>query len=216
MNPAVRTACAGNRKADTMIQHEELTHLFRDPPVLDTPRLYLRKMLKKDSADMYEYACQKEVTRYLLWEPHESEAYSQKYLSYLQSRYRAGDFYDWAVIWRETGKMIGTCGFTRFNTDANSAELGYVLNPSFWGMGIAPEAVRAVMRFGFTELQLHRLEARYMVGNDQSRRVMEKVGMTFEGVNRDSMFVKGNYVSIGICAILLPDYRKLYGTAEQD
>ena len=197
-----------------MIQHDELTHIFREPPILDTPRLVLRKMLKKDSADMFEYACRKDVTRYLLWEPHENETYTYKYLSYLQSRYRAGDFYDWAVIWRESGKMIGSCGFTRFNADANSGELGYVLNPDYWGLGIAPEAVRAVMRFGFTELHLHRLEARYMIGNDRSRRVMEKVGMTFEGVARDSMYVKGNYVSIGTCAILQPEYRQRWGGVE--
>lgn len=194
-----------------MISHDELTHIFRDPPVLETPRLYLRRMMKKDSADMFEYASQPEVTRYLLWDPHESESYSYKYLAYLQSRYRAGDFYDWAVIWKDSGKMIGTCGYTRFHTDCNSAEIGYVLNPAYWGLGIAPEAVRSVLHFGFGELELHRIEARYMTGNDRSRRVMEKVGMTFEGVSRDSMYVKGRYVSIGTCAILKPEYRRLYG-----
>ena len=107
--------------------------------------------------------------------------------------------------------MIGTCGFTRFHTDANSAEIGYVLNPLYWGLGIAPEAVRAVMRFGFRELHLHRIEARYMVGNNRSRRVMEKVGMEFEGISRESMFVKGKYVSVGTCAILRGEYLSLYG-----
>ena len=193
------------------MNHEEITRIFRDPPVLETPRLYLRRMLKRDSADMFEYARRSEVTEYLLWDVHPNEAYSHKYLSYLQSRYRAGDFYDWAVIWRDSDKMIGTCGFTRFHTDANSAEIGYVLNPLYWGLGIAPEAVRAVMRFGFRELHLHRIDARYMVGNNRSRRVMEKVGMTFEGISRESMFVKGKYVSVGTCAILRGEYLSLYG-----
>ncbi|MBQ3178700.1 MAG: GNAT family N-acetyltransferase, partial [Clostridia bacterium] len=85
-------------------------------------------------------------------------------------------------------------------------EIGYVLNPSYWGMGIAPEAVSAVLRFGFTELHLHRIEARYMTGNTASRRVMEKVGMTYEGTARESMFVKGDFVSVGTCAILRSEY----------
>lgn len=191
--------------------HEEISRTFRDPPVIETQRLTLRRMLKRDHSDMYEYACRREVTEYLLWDIHPTQAYTQRYLAYIQTRYRAGDFYDWAVIWKKTDKMIGTCGFTRFNTESNSAEVGYVLNPSFWGIGIAPEAVRAVLRFGFNELNLHRIEARYMAPNLRSRRVMEKVGMEFEGISRDSMFVKGRYVSIGTCAILRNDYIRIYG-----
>lgn len=193
------------------MEREEITRIFRDPPVLETRRLTLRRMLKRDSMDMFEYACSPDVTEYLLWEPHRSETYTYKYLCYLQSRYRAGDFYDWAVVWRNTDKMIGTCGFTRFHWDHNAAEIGYVLNPGFWGYGIAPEAVRAVLHFGFHTLGLHRIEARYMIGNSRSRRVMEKVGMQFEGIARDSMLVKGKYVTIGTCAILKQDYLELYG-----
>ena len=50
-----------------------------------------------------------------------------------------------------------------------------------------------------------------MEGNDRSRRVMEKVGMQFEGIARDSMLVKGKYVTIGTCAVLKQDYLELYG-----
>ncbi len=185
---------------------DEISRIFRNPPVIDTRRLYLRKMNRSDSADMYEYSCREDVTRYLLWSPHPSEAYTAKYLAYLQSRYRAGDFYDWAVVVRDTDKMIGTCGFTRLNIDSNSAEIGYVLNPDYWGYGYAPEAVRAVMRFGFNELRLNRIEAKYMVGNERSVRVMEKVGMTREGINREAIHVKGRYVSVGVCSILRSEY----------
>lgn len=191
------------------MNRDEITKIFRDPPYIETDRLLLRKMQKKDAADMYEYACRHDVTRYLLWEPHESETYTYKYLAYIQSRYRAGDFFDWALTIKDGGKMIGTCGFTRLNIESNSGEIGYVLNPVFWGYGLAPEAVNAVLRYGFCELRLHRIEARYMVGNDRSRRVMEKVGMQFEGVSRDSMHVKGKYVSIGTCAILRNEFFSL-------
>ena len=178
---------------------------------LETDRLRLRKLRKEDAQRIFDYwASDPEVTKYLLWNPHESETYSRRYLVYLQSRYRAGDFYDWAVVWRETGKMIGTCGFTNLRLETNSGEVGYVLNPDFWGMGIAPEAVKRVLRFGFLELRLHRLEARYMIGNDRSRRVMDKVGMRFEGVSRDAVFVRGQYVSVGVCSILSGEWRDLY------
>ena len=179
---------------------------FRDPPELTTPRLILRRVKKTDYRDMYEYACDPSVTKYLTWQPHPNPAWTMRYLAYVATRYRTGEFYDWAVVLRENHKMIGTCGFTSFSYDHNSAEIGYVLNPAYWGQGIAAEAVRAVLDVGFIKLNLHRIEARFMMGNDRSRRVMEKSGMTFEGFQRDAMYVLDEYRTIGICAILFSEY----------
>ena len=102
--------------------------------------------------------------------------------------------------------MIGTCGFTSFSYDHNSGELGYVLNRNYWGQGLAVEAVRAVMEVGFLTLNLHRIEARFMQGNERSRRVMEKSGMIFEGYQREAMYILDKYRTIGTCAILFSDY----------
>ena len=66
-----------------------------------------------------------------------------------------------------------------------------------------------MLRFGFEELGLHRIEAKYIKENERSRHVMEKVGMTFEGILRESMLVKGNYVDVGICSILQSEWRAL-------
>jgi ribosomal-protein-alanine N-acetyltransferase len=103
-------------------------------------------------------------------------------------------------------KMIGTCGFTRFDYNNNSGEIGYVINPAYRGRGIADEAVRAVMQFGFETLRLNRIEAKFIEGNSASMRVMEKTGMTFEGYHRSSMYIKGDYRTIGVCAILRDEY----------
>ncbi len=163
-------------------------------------------MKPSDARDMYEYARLPKVTEYLLWHPHKCIEQTMDYLHYIQASYRAGDFYDWAVVDNETKKMIGTCGFTRLDFNHNLAEVGYVLNPEYWGRGIAAEALRRVMDFAFMELNVHRVEAKYIVGNDSSRRVMEKCGMTFEGVQRASMYIKGQYRDIGICSILSDEY----------
>ena len=69
------------------------------------------------------------------------------------------------------------------------------------------EAAKRVLQFGFSVLGLHRIEARYMVENTPSRQVMKKLGMTFEGVKRSSMLVKGLYRDIGTCAILANEFR---------
>ena len=181
--------------------------IFSRMPILTTPRLLLRRMEPTDAQDMFEYACRADVTKYLTWYPHSSARYTRDYLEYLEGRYAAGDFFDWAITLRENSKMIGTCGFTRFDFENDSAEVGYVLNPDYRGHQIIPEALHAVMKFGFENLLLNRIEAHYIVGNDASRRVMEKMGMKFEGVARGSMLIKGQYRDIGKCAVLADEFR---------
>ena len=189
------------------MKKEQIYRAFSRIPEMRTERLTLRKLLVGDTADMFEYAKNEEVTRYLTWNPHPDRAYTREYLEYLGGRYSAGMFYDWAIVLEPLGKMIGTCGFTSFNCTHDSAEVGYVLNPSYWGQGIAAEALERVLQFGFEELKLHRIEAKFMEENERSRHVMEKVGMTFEGYNRESMRIKGRYVTIGVCAILASEWR---------
>lgn len=180
--------------------------IFSKIPTLETERLRLRCLVPSDSRDMYQYACREDVTRYLLWDPHTGPEYTSRYLAGLQSQYRAGEFYDWAVEYKADEKMIGTCGFTSFDIENNRAEIGYVLNPEYWGRSIAAEAVMRVLDFGFRTLSLNRIEARYMTGNERSRRVMEKCGMRFEGILRSLICVRGIYRDIGVCSILHREY----------
>ena len=190
------------------MKKEKIYRVFSHLPELITPRLTLRRMLVSDTEDMYEYASRQDVTKYLAWYPHSSRDYTREYLQYLGGRYAAGMFYDWAVVYEPDCKMVGTCGFTSFNCSSDIAEVGYVLNPEYWGKGIATEALSRVLQFGFEELGLNRIEAKFIQGNDRSRRVMEKVGMSFEGILRESMMVKGSYMNIGICSILRSEWQQ--------
>ena len=185
-----------------------LYKLFSHIPTLETERLILRGMRVSDAEDMYDYAKRPSVTQYLTWNPHTDPAETREYLTYVGQRYRTGDFYDWAVVDKETGRMIGTCGFTSFSCPNDSAEIGYVLHPAYQGKGLATEAVRRVLEFGFVDLGLHRIEAHFMEGNDASRRLMERVGMTFEGYARESMRIKGRFCTVGTCAVLRQEHWK--------
>ena len=188
------------------MKRQTVYHIFSHIPRLETDRLLLRALTVSDAEDMYDYAHRADVTRHLTWDPHPNISYTREYLAYISAHYRAGDFFDWAVVDRESDRMIGTCGFTRFHYEADSAEIGYVIHPSYWGRGIATEAVDAVIRFGFQRLELNRIEARFMEGNTASRRVMEKNGMSFEGMMRQSMYIKGEYRNVGVCSVLRREY----------
>ena len=192
------------------MKREKVFEVFSNMPTLYTERLLLRPMHPMDAEDMFDYAKHPEVTRYLLWREHEDISFTRDYLNYIGRRYALGDFYDWAVVERESRRMIGTCGFTKIDTANNSGEIGYVLNPDFHRQGFGSEAVRAVLKFGFEELSLNRIEARFMQGNEASLALMRSVGMTFEGYMRDLILVKGSYRTVGISSMLRSEYEKMY------
>lgn len=190
------------------MKREQIYQIFSRMPHLETERLILRPLCVSDADDMYRYACREDVTTYLLWSPHPSPAYTRDYLSYIEDRYATGGFFDWAVVEKTSDRMIGTCGFTSIDAPNDVGEIGYVLNPEYSGRGYATEAAACVLRFGFDVVGLHRIEAKFIKGNDASLRVMEKLGMRFEGYRKDAMRVKGQYRTIGICGVLESEYRR--------
>lgn len=183
--------------------------IFIDIPVLQTDRLILRKITRLDLEDVFEYASDPEVSKYLLWYPHVDKKFTLQYLKILEREYRKMNFFDWGVTVSESGKMIGTCGFTAFDIINNSAEIGYVLNADYWGQGYAEEMIRKILDFGFNVLGLHRIEAKMMCQNTSSSKVAEKCGMRFEGTLRESVLAKGKYVDVKVFAITETNYKKL-------
>ena len=190
------------------MRKESIYKIFSRIPTLETERLILRKMLVSDVADVYAYSCRADVTEHLTWSPHANPEYTTDYLRYIGQRYTVGDYFDWAVVEKASGRVIGSCGFTRFDYPNDAGEIGYVFHPDFGGKGYATEAVAEVLRFGFVALKLHRIEARYLKGNDRSVRVMERLGMQYEGERREAMLVKGSYRTVGTYSILASEYQR--------
>ncbi len=187
-----------------------ISRIFSKIPYLETERLVLREMKKSDFNDVYEYSSNPQTSEYLLWEVHRSPEYTKEFVDYVISKYKSGEYNDWALVYKPDDKMIGTCGFTKIDQENNVAEIGYVINPNYWNMGIATEAAEAVIDFAFNKMGMNRVEAKFMYGNDASLSVMKKLGMKFEGYHRDMLLVKGKYRTIGYAAILRSEYKNLY------
>ena len=179
---------------------------------LRTERLILRRIIKRDAADMFEYSRLEEVTRYLLWSPYTREETAHAYINTLSRAYKNGTFFDFAVVIASTGKMIGTCGFTSVTPKDGAAEIGFVLNPAYHGQGYGTEAALEVMRLGFMNFGFNRIQARCMKGNAASRALMNKLGMTYEGCARQLMFVKGSFRDIETCSILKSEFVEKYSS----
>ncbi len=175
--------------------------IFVNIPRLETERLLLRKIEQSDYKGVFEYASNPEVTKYLLWSPHENIYFTKAYLKEVQKHYKKQNFFDWGITLKGQNKVIGTCGFSSFNIQNNTGEIGYVLGSEYWGRGIATEAAAAVIDFGFKVLRLHRIEAKLMTENSASKRVLEKCGMQAEGIKRGGVFAKGEYRDVLVFSI---------------
>ena len=179
---------------------------FSRLPVLETESLILRKPARSDAKDIYRYACDKEVARYVLWEPHRSIGETRAFVRDLRYRIRSGYPSSWAVVLRGTGTVIGTIGFMWYSSENRSAELGYSFSREYWNRGYATQALDAVVGAAFRSLPLNRLEAQHDVRNPASGRVMQKCGFLQEGILRSRMINKGEFVDVALYAILRSDW----------
>ncbi len=115
-----------------------------------------------------------------------------------------------AIERKEDHRVLGTVSFSCIDCDSHCAEIGYSLARDVWNRGYATEALGALLRFSFEELRLNRVEAMHDPRNPASGRVMEKCGMTREGLLRGRVYSKGQYRDVYLFAILRKDYEALF------
>ena len=183
-----------------------VTRYFASLPVLDAGEVFLRPLTRKDAEDIYCYASDPEVARYVLWSPHRSISDTRRYLRFVRAMYREGLPSSWGIVLKKTGRVVGSIGWMAWNPENRSAEIGYSLARFCWNKGYMTSALRAVIRSGFESLPVDRIEGQYDLRNPASCRVMEKCGMRLEGILRSRIINKGEPVDVGVCAILRKDW----------
>ena len=177
-------------------------------PVLETPRLIIREIEESDVYDMFEYASLPNVGPVAGWEPHKSLSYTKSIIKMFRNKYQYGQLGVFAIVLKESDKMIGTIELHTYVKN-HKAELGYTISPYFWGNGYAYEAAKAVISWGFNELELKRIECTAFVNNNQSTRVCEKLGLDFECVRKKGyMLYDGTIHDISCYAITDDEYFK--------
>jgi len=175
----------------------------KDLPRLETARTFLRRLSVEDADDMFAYARDPEVARYVSWEAHECIEHTVGYLMQVEEAYCGGGHLDWGIVLKESGRLIGTCGFPALHREHDAAELGYALSREHWGRGLATECARAVLDHGFDRLDLNRIEAFCIPGNAASARVLVKLGMTREGLLRERVLAGGSHRDVHVYSLLL-------------
>ena len=146
---------------------------------IQTKRLILRSFVPSDLDDFYEYASVEGVGERAGWKHHESKQKSEQKLNDFIKEDKT-----FAIVLKENNKVIGSLGVEKYGmeealTEFNSykgREIGYVLSKDYWGKGIMPEAVKAVIDYLFHDFNLDFLLCGYYDYNNQSKRVQEKCG----------------------------------------
>jgi ribosomal-protein-alanine N-acetyltransferase len=138
---------------------------------LETGRLLLREFRQSDAGDVARW---------------EDGFRAENFLEFCFQSYREWGMGPWAMLLKESGVIVGNCGFCRIRYERNlesleyCGEVNYYVAPQYRRIGLATEAVLAVLKFGFSDLRLTRIQARCSPDNVSSERVLKKAGLKFE------------------------------------
>ncbi|WP_455582008.1 GNAT family N-acetyltransferase [Dysosmobacter sp.] len=159
--------------------------------VLETERLRLRPFAPGDAGDVYAYAKDPRVGPVAGWPAHQSEEESREII---RTVFSAPGVY--AMELKRTGQVIGSVGFVGNHPagkhpDCLDDEIGYALGTAFWGRGLMPEAVNAVLEYGFTQMDLQRIWCGHYQGNWRSARVIGKCGFRYQFARTEAVPLLG-------------------------
>lgn len=166
-------------------------------PVLETERCRLRQITRDDAPAILAIFSDPEVMRHLDDDPPcNTLEQAASIIDWMHSWFQEKSGLRWGITLHGDNLVIGTCGFHLLSHKHHRTDIGYDLASAYWGKGYITEVTRAMVRWCFENLNLHRIQADCNEDNFGSARVLEKAGFTFEGLWRENIFEKGRFVSL--------------------
>ncbi len=148
--------------------------------MLETDRLILRKPVLEDAeAIFHKYAQDPDVTKYLMWKPHGSVEETIIFINLCIDNWGKVKHFTWCIVKKDNDELMGMIHLTVENS---KADFGYVLMKSEWGKGFISEALKKIVGFAFSDDKIYRVWGICDIENIASARVMEKSGLTREGI----------------------------------
>jgi ribosomal-protein-alanine N-acetyltransferase len=177
---------------------------------LATDRLILRDFKADDWPSVLAYQKDPRYLRYYHWtERNEDDVRSFVQMFIDQQHEQPRIKFQLALVLKSGDRLIGNCGVRLGKPGAPVGEIGYEINPDYWGHGYATEAASAMLALGFRELKLHRISSYCIAENVGSARVLEKIGMQQEGRLRENEWFKGQWWDTLIFGILAQEWAGL-------
>lgn len=165
-----------------------------------TNRLKLRAPTFLDVDDVFKFCSDPASSRYADWTPHTTKGETREYIGWL--RKKSGEkAYTWMIEHRDDARVIGTISITDTDYSGKIFTIGYTLAAEYQHKGFAYEAVKALMDYLFGELFAERIQAKVMPENEPSIRLLERVGMSREGLLKNGAFLRTHCVDVYLYAI---------------
>jgi RimJ/RimL family protein N-acetyltransferase len=176
---------------------------------LETGRLILRPVTENDADDIYQNVKDYDIARWLINLPHPyPEDGAIKYIKEATELMKNGLSYELPIRLKSSGKMIGVMAVLKVDKKNRNAELGYWIAKKHWNKGFATEAGLRALGFGFNVLNLERMYAKCVPDNKASNRVMEKLGMKYEGTLRHEVLKEGKYFDMSYYGIVKHEWEE--------
>lgn len=174
-------------------------------PQLETSRLTLREMTLDDVEFYFHHFNNEKIVEGSIFPGPKSLETAKKELElYCVNPFKENRGIRWGIIRREHDELIGTCGYYDWNKTAHRAEIGYDLEPAYWGQGIMTEALQAALQYGFERMRLNRIQVLIDSKNTRSVKLVDKLGFKREGVLRQYSHFNGQFRD-EICFSLLKE-----------
>jgi [ribosomal protein S5]-alanine N-acetyltransferase len=178
------------------------------PLTLTGPRLVLRDFTLDDWPSVYAYASRPEASRFQAWEPN-SPGDSQVYVAgaVAAARDDPRTLFRLAVVLSTQATVVGAGDLKIHSQQFRIGEIAYIIHPDYWGHRYATEVARLLLEFGFASLGLHRISGTCDPRNIASARVLERVGMQYEGRLRETLLIRDGWRDSSLYSILEHEWR---------
>ncbi|MBD2120439.1 GNAT family N-acetyltransferase [Trichocoleus sp. FACHB-262] len=176
-------------------------------PQLETKRLCLRQLSLLDAKDVFEIFSNEEITKYYDLATFITIERAEQFINQMNEKFATNKGIRWAIALKSTNRLIGTCGYNAVYSSSRRAVIGYELKREHWKQGYMQEALHAMIEYGFAELQLNRLEAFVIPGNERSIQVLSKLGFIEEGILREYGFWKDQFWDMQCFSLLKREWQ---------
>ncbi len=170
---------------------------------LSTTRLTLKQITAQDIKNIYAGLSHPEVIRYYGVSYHTLEE-TKEQMEWYASLEKEGKGMWWGIWANEEDSFLGACGCYAYEQKHRKMEIGYWLLPEYWRKGYMKEALQVMISYLFDVLHIHRIEAFVEVGNENSGKLLRRLGFEYEGRMRECEIKNGAFISLDIFGKLAP------------
>ena len=179
--------------------------IFKNFPELESERLFFKEYQKEDAADLLYIRSHPKASKYMDSKIPKIIEDSEKRIGDNQQKFKERKGIIWAIRDKKTNTLIGDFEVSKLDRKNSRAEIGYILNPDYWGKGYMKESMITLINFAFNTLNLHSIEANVNPENENSKKALLKFNFKQEAYFRENYYFNGKFLDSEIYSLLKSD-----------